>query len=460
MTDLRALLRRSADGVADWREAAPSRPVVPTSDPSGLRAALGGPLPEQGSDPSRVIEELTAAVEPALVASVGPRYFGFVVGGSLDSATAADVLAAGWDQMAFNPASSIAAAVTEEVAGSWLKQALRLPETASFGFVTGAGGANTVGLAAARHRVLARAGWDVERDGLTGGPRLRVIACEERHATIDRSLRLLGLGAGGLVTVAAGPNGAIDVAALKDALAGDAAPTIVCAQTGNVNTGACDDLAGVCAATRPHGAWVHVDGAFGLWASASPSKRHLVNGVEEADSWGVDGHKWLNVPYDAGYVFCADPEAHAAAMSVSAAYLVGHGEGTVRSPTDYVTESSRRARGFATWAALRELGRDGLAELVDRCCLLALRFAKRLEELPGVEIGNEVVLNQVLASFGSDERTDQVIAAVQRDGTCWMGGTTWRGRRYMRISVSNWTTRETDVDLSVEAIARAIASTP
>jgi glutamate/tyrosine decarboxylase-like PLP-dependent enzyme len=405
-----------------------------------------------------VIEQLAGAVEPAVTASVGPRFFGFVVGGALDSATCADILTTGWDQLAFNAASSPAAALVEEVAGAWLKEALGLPETCSFGLVTGGQGANNAGLAAARHRVLARAGWDVEKHGLNGSPRVRVVASDERHATIDRALRLLGLGADAVDAVPADANGAMDPQALAAALDdGPTAPTIVCVQSGNVNTGACDDLAAVCDAARRHGAWVHVDGAFGLWAAASPTYRHLVAGIEQADSWAVDGHKWLNVPYDCGYIFCADPEAHAASMSYTAAYLVGPGDGGQRSPSDYVPESSRRARGFATWAALRELGRDGLAELVDRCCSLARRFGDRLAKMDGVEIGNEIALNQVLARFGSDERTNALIEAVQRDGTCWMGGTTWRGRRYMRISVSNWSTTEADVDRSIDAIERLLA---
>ena len=458
MADLSEALRRTGERVAGYRSRVGERPVAPRIDADELRAALGGPLPARGAEPDAVVDQLVEAVEPALTASVGPRYFGFVVGGALESATRADMLATGWDQMAFNPVSSPAAAITEEIAGGWLKEVFGLPSDASFGFVTGAQGANTVALAAARHRVLARAGWDVEARGLAGSPALRVIASEERHATIDRSLRLLGIGADAVEVVAANASGAINVDALGRALdAGDDAPTIVCLQAGNVNTGACDDLAAACEVAQ--GTWVHVDGAFGLWAAASPSKRALVTGLERADSWAVDGHKWLNVPYDAGYVFCADPEAHAASMSMTAAYLVGHGDGSLRSPNDYNLESSRRARGFATWAALRELGRDGLAELVDRCCALAARFAEQLAELDGVEIGNEVVLNQALASFGSDERTDRVIEAVQRDGTCWMGGTTWHGRRYMRISVSNWSTTEPDVDRSVAAIRRAFEET-
>jgi glutamate/tyrosine decarboxylase-like PLP-dependent enzyme len=460
VSDLRDLLRRTAERVADYRESAGNRPVTPSVDPVRLRAALGGPLPEEGTEAPAVIEHLAEAVEPALISTVGPRYFGFVIGGALDAATCADLLTTGWDQVAFNPTSSPAAAVVEDVVGEWLKEAFGLPAQASFGLVTGGQGANTVALAAARHRVLDRAGWDVEQRGLMGAPRIHVVASEERHATINRSLRLLGIGAGAVQLVPADPNGAIDPQALARVLdAAPEGPTIVCVQTGNVNTGACDDLVAACEAALRRGAWVHVDGAFGLWATVSPSMQHLVSGIERADSWAVDGHKWLNVPYDTGYVFCVDKEAHAASMSFTAAYLVGHGEGSVRAPSDYVPESSRRARGFATWAALRELGRRGLGELVDRCCMLARRFGDQLGEIEGVAIANDIVLNQVLVSFGSDERTDRVIAAVQRDGTCWMGGTTWRGRRYMRISVSNWLTTEVDVDRSVAAIRRLLPET-
>jgi glutamate/tyrosine decarboxylase-like PLP-dependent enzyme len=457
MPDLRELLRLTAERAADYRMSVGDRPVAPRVDPSELRSALGGPLPEEGSDPSVVIDRLATAVEPVLMTSVGPRYFGFVTGGALDAATCADVLTTGWDQLAFNPTSSPAAAAVEEVVGDWLKQALGLPAAASFGLVTGGQGANTVALAAARHRVLAQAGWDVESRGLVGAPAIRVVAGEERHATIDRSLRLLGIGTDAVEPVAADANGAVDLEALTRALDGaSGSPTILCLQAGNVNTGACDDLAAACDAARQGDAWVHVDGAFGLWAAASESKKHLVSGIELANSWAVDGHKWLNVPYDTGYVLCADGEAHAGSISYTAAYLEGQGSGSLRAPSDYVPESSRRARGFASWAALCELGQRGLAELVDRCCALARRFGEQLGTIDGVEIANEIVLNQVLVSFGSDERTDRVIAAVQRDGTCWMGGTSWRGRRLMRISVSNWSTREADVDLSVAAIRRAL----
>jgi glutamate/tyrosine decarboxylase-like PLP-dependent enzyme len=458
MADLRALLHDTADRVADFREGVGRRPVAPHGvDAEAFRARFGS-LPIEGAAPEEVLRELHAAAEPLLVSTAGPRYFGFVVGGALDAATAADMLTTGWDQVGFNAVTSPAAALMEEVAGRWLIQALGLPAGASFGLVTGAQGANTVGLAAARHRVLARAGWDVEAEGLQGAPAITVVASEERHATIDRSLRLLGLGAGAVHAVEATSAGAIDPNALAAALRdGPRGPTIVCVQAGNVNSGAFDDLRAACALAHDHDAWVHVDGAFGLWAAASPSLAHLVDGIELADSWAVDGHKWLNLPYDTGFVFTADPDAHAASMWYTAAYLQGQREGEIRAPSDFVPESSRRARGFATWAALRELGRDGLARTIDRCCALARRFADGLAAVDGVTVANEVVLNQVLVGFGDDALTDRVIAGVQREGTCWMGGTTWHGRRLMRISVSNWSTTEDDVDRSVAAIARVLA---
>jgi glutamate/tyrosine decarboxylase-like PLP-dependent enzyme len=416
-------------------------------------------LGRAGEEPEKVLEQLIAGAEPGLVASTGPRYFGFVTGGALDCATAADIIAVGWDQSAFNFSMSPAGAVVEEVVGGWLKQLLGLPQHASFGLVTGGQGANTVALAAARHEVLGRESWDVERQGLTGAPPLRVVASEERHVTIDRALRLLGMGTHCVEAVPTGPNGVIDVDSLAAVLAGGSGPAIVCLQAGNVNTGSCDNFRAACEIARACGAWTHVDGAFGLWAAANPATRDLVDGVELADSWAVDGHKWLNVPYDSGYVFCARPAAHRASMRFSAAYLAGHGEEeTVRAPSDYVPESSRRARGFATWAALKELGSDGVANLVERCCAHARRFADKLRLISGVTIGNDIVLNQVLVHFGTDDRTMRVIESVQSDGTCWMGGTTWRGRRYMRISVSNWTTTEGDVDRCVAAIARILGA--
>ena len=464
MTDLRALLHETADRIADHRSSGVERPVAIEVSLAALRAAFGGDVvPEAPTPAADVVAQLAAAAEPGLVATTGPRFFGFVVGGALDAATCADALAIGWDQPAFNTVTSPAAAAAEDVAGSWLKQLLHIPATASFGLVTGGQGANTVALAAARHGVLRVSGWDVEAEGLIGAPPLRVVASEERHATIDRSLRLLGIGAAHVEPVRADGNGSIAVDDLERVIAnGDRdGPTIVCLQSGNVNTGACDDLTAACASVRAvaTNAWVHVDGAFGLWAAAAPTYRHLAAGIEHADSWATDGHKWLNVPYDCGYVFCARPDAHRASMAFTAAYLTGHGSDSVRAPSDYVPESSRRARGFATWAALRELGSEGVADVVERCCMLARRFADALGAIDGVTIGNDVVLNQVLVHIGDDARTDAVVEALQRDGTCWMGATTWRGRRYMRISVSSWRTTEADVDRSVDAIAKLAAGT-
>lgn len=453
--DLLSLFTRAAEVAAGHRASVADRPVQPEIDVEALARGFGGALPATPTRSREVVERLVAAAEPGLMGTVGPRYFGFVTGGASPASSSADILAVGWDQCAYNVALSPASAAAERAAGTWLKQLLGLPAGASVGFVTGAQAANTVGLAAGRSKVLADAGWDVARDGLAGAPRLRVVASEERHATIDRAAKLLGLGTAAVEPVAADRNGAIDVAALRTVLEGrDPAPTIVCLQLGNVNTGACDDLTAAIPIARQHQAWVHVDGAFGLWAAASPRLRHLAAGVELADSWGTDAHKWLNVPYDSGLAFCADPDLHATTMSYSASYLTGSGASSDYVLGDLTAESSRRARGFAVWAALLELGVEGAAALVDRCCELARRMAAMLED-GGATIHNEVVLNQVLVGFGDSSRTDAIIERVQRDGTCWVGGTTWRGQRLMRVSVSNATTTEADIDVSAEAILRA-----
>jgi glutamate/tyrosine decarboxylase-like PLP-dependent enzyme len=456
--ELRSELHRVADTVADYREGLARARVAPAAGRDDVRLRLERELPAAGAPLGDVLDELVSAAGPGLMASAGPRYFGFVVGGSLDAALLADFLATGWDQIAFNEATSPAALAVEDVAGRWLKDLLGLPATASVGFVTGGQAANTVGLAAARWRVLRDRGWDVGRDGLRGAPHVRVVAGGERHATIDRSLRLLGLGESAIEEVPAGAQGAMDAQALADVLGSEpGVPAIVCAQAGNVNTGACDDLRAVAAAARAVGAWVHVDGAFGLWAAASPRTRDLVDGIELADSWACDGHKWLNVPYDAGYAFCAHPDVHASALAYTASYLTGQVAGRVFGGTDFVPESSRRARGFATWAALRSLGRSGVVELVDRTCELARRFAVGLARVDGVEVANDVVLNQVLVRVGDAHLTDDVERRVQSDGTCWLGATTWRGERLLRISVSNWSTTESDVDRCVHTIASARA---
>ena len=459
MDELRRALGRGVEVVAEYRDGLEEARVTPTASRDDVAATLDQALPENPSPLDTVIEELVSAAEPGLMTSAGPRYFGFVIGGSLDAALVADLIAVGWDQCAFNAALSPAALAFEDVAGSWLKELLHIPPSASVGFATGAQAANTIGLAAGRWHVLSRHGWDVGRDGLHGAPRVRVLAGVERHATIDRALRLLGLGDSAIHEVPATPTGAMDPAALGAALAATPArPTIVCAQAGNVNTGACDDMKAVAAAARRGDAWLHVDGAFGLWAAASPRTYPLVEGLELADSWACDGHKWLNVPYDSGYAFCAHPDVHATAMAYTASYLTGQVAGRTFGGGDFVLESSRRARGFATWAAIRALGRQGVVDLVDRCCSLARRFAERLDALDGVEVVNDVVLNQLLVRVGDGDVTDRVERRVQQDGTCWLGATTWRGERLLRISVSNWSTTEADVDLSVNAIARARAA--
>ncbi len=455
--DFTELFAAAARTAADYRTSLTGRPVAPAADRASLTKALGRPLDEGPTPAGDVIAELVAAAEPGLMSSAGPRFFGFVTGGALAAATAADLLAAGWDQCAFNDTLSPAAIAAEEVAGGWILDLLGLPPTAAVGFVTGGQAANTVGLAAARHHVLDLAGWDVDRDGVFGAPRIRVVASSERHATIDRALRLLGLGERCLEPVGTDANGALDVADLARVLSsGPAGPTIVCLQAGNVNTGAIDDLAAATAVARQHGAWVHVDGAFGLWAAASPRLRHLVQGVELADSWACDGHKWLNLPYDSGFAICAHPEIQARAVSYTASYLTGSRQGTAQG-SDLTLESSRRARGFATWAGLRELGRRGVGELVERCCDLARQFADELGA-GGASIGNDVMLNQVLVRFGDDARTDAAMHRVQADGTCWLGATTWRGRRYLRLAVSNATTTPQDVSSSVRAILASTTS--
>jgi glutamate/tyrosine decarboxylase-like PLP-dependent enzyme len=451
----RALLARTAELAADHLEAVGERHAGPLAGHAELRAALGGALPSAGEPAEQVIEALARDAAPGLVASPGPRYFGFVTGGALPAALAADWLAAAWDQNSFSAVSSPAAAVVEEVACGWLLDLLGLPGDAGVGLTTGAQMANVTGLAAARGALLARAGWDLEERGFNGAPPLRVLAGEEAHVTIWRALRLLGFGRAAVEVVPVDGQGAMRADALAAALAAGDGAAIVCAQAGNVNTGAIDPLADIVAASREHGAWVHVDGAFGLWAAASPALAGLVAGAGDADSLATDAHKWLNVPYDCGVVAVRDRDAHAAAMGMTASYLVRSGDAE-RSNSDWVPEASRRGRGFAVYAALRSLGRGGVAELVERCCALAARLACAVGEVDGVEVLNDVTLNQVLLRFGADDAfTDAVIARVQEDGTCWVGGTRWRGEAAMRVSVSNWSTTEADVDRTAAAILAA-----
>ncbi|HEX2095002.1 MAG TPA: aminotransferase class V-fold PLP-dependent enzyme [Longimicrobiaceae bacterium] len=461
---LRPLLDHTVAHAAEFLEGLPERRVAPTADAEKLRRALDGLLPEDSLEPRQVVAELARAAEPGLMATAGGRFFGFVIGGSLPAALAADWLTSAWDQNSGLYVAAPAASVIEEVCGAWLVELFGLPREVSYGFVTGCQMANFTALAAARHSVLEAAGWDVEADGLVGAPPIRVLAGEERHVTIDRAIRFLGLGTASVRLVPADGQGRMRADALRSAIAETSGPTIVCAQAGNVNTGAIDPLQDICDAAREVGAWVHVDGAFGMWAAATPRMRYLVAGIERADSWATDAHKWLNVPYDSGLVFCAHPAAHRAAMGTHASYLV-HSEGSERDALDWNPEASRRARGIPVYAAIRSLGRTGVADLIDRCCAHARRFAEALAQEPTAEVLNEVVLNQVLVRFldaggDHDARTRAVVKAVQDDGTCWLGGTTWRGKAAMRISVSNWSTTTEDVDRSIEAILRAAASHP
>ena len=450
MTDSRELLRRTAELAADYVESLDERPVFPNVTPEQLRESLGGPLPDEPLPPQLVVEELAAAADPGVVALGSGRYFGFVIGGALPAALAADWLTSAWDQNAGLYVGGPSASVVEQVTREWLVELLGLPPDSSIGFVTGTQMAHVTGLAAARWHVLDAVGWDVGAQGLTGAPPVRVLVGEQRHVTVDRALRLLGLGAP--TVVAADSQGRLVPEALGEALG--AGPTIVCAQAGEVNTGAFDPLLEIADACEKAGAWLHVDGAFGIWAAVSPRLRHLVAGLERADSWTTDAHKWLNVPYDSGIVLCKHSESHRAAMTIAASYLIqDEGAQRVRDQVDWVPEFSRRARGFSVYAALRSLGRSGLVELVERCCDGATRFAERIVELDGVVLLNEVVLNQVLFRFESDERTDEVLARVQKSGRIWLSGTTWDGRKAIRVSVSNWQTGDEEIDLAVREFA-------
>ncbi len=443
------LLGAAAGRAIRYLETLDERPVFPAPAARARLQALRTPLPDGPCDPAEVLAELDELASPATVASAGRRYFGFVTGGALPASLAASWLAAAWDQNAFSTVTSPAAAVIEEVALGWLVELLGLPRGSAGAFVTGATMANLTGLAAARHAVLARAGWDVEERGLQGAPPVRVVVGEEAHPTLRKALGLLGLGRATALVVPADAQGRMRA----DALPPLDAQTIVCIQAGNVNSGAFDPAVEICRAARAASAWVHVDGAFGLWAAAAPERAHLTAGFAEADSWATDAHKWLNVPYDSGLAFVRDAAALRGAMAVAAPYLV---RDAGRNPGDFTPEASRRARGVEVWAALRSLGRRGVADLVERTCPHAARFAEGLARA-GFTVLNEVVLNQVVVDFGDEQRTRAVLERLQEDGTCWCGATTWRGRAAMRISVSSWATTAEDVERSLEAILRAAA---
>jgi glutamate/tyrosine decarboxylase-like PLP-dependent enzyme len=438
----------------DFLRSLPDRPVAPRATRDELLAALRVPLRDDGEEESRVLETLASA-EPGIVGSAGPRYFGFVIGGSLPVALAADWLTSAWDQNGGIYVTSPAASVVEDIAREWLLDLFDLPRDGGVGFVTGCQMANWTALAAARHGVLRRAGWNVEQDGLAGAPPVALIVSADAHITVISSMRYLGFGTRALRRVPTDAQGRMRADALREAMREVAGPAIVCAQAGNVNSGAVDPLREIADIAHERGAWLHVDAAFGLWARASRERRALLDGIELADSWATDAHKWLNVPYDSGVVIVRDAAAHRASLTMTAEYLE-QTAGAERDAIDWVPEFSRRARGFATYAALRHLGRRGVESLVDRCCDHARRFAAILGARPGVRILNDVVLNQVLVRFGdSDTVTRDTIVRVQRDGTCWLAGSTWKGEAVMRISVSNWSTTEEDVERSAAAIVRA-----
>ncbi len=440
------LLSEAAERGSRYAMEISRRRVAPRPEDVARLDLLGGPLPQDTSDPADVIATLDDLGSPATMASTSGRYFGFVTGGALPVTLAANWLAGAWDQNGGLHATSPFAAKIEEIAAQWLCNIFGLPDTCGVGFTTGATMANFTGLAAARHALLKRAGWNVEDDGLFGAPPLTVVVGAEVHVSLLKALAMLGLGRSRVITVPADEQGRMRPRELPELNE----RTIVCMQAGNVNTGAFDPATEICARARQAGAWVHVDGAFGLWAAAAPARSNLMKGVCEADSWGTDCHKWLNVPYDCGVAIVRDSESLRDAMIVSAAYL--H-TGNKREPAHYSPEASRRARGVEVWAALRMLGRSGLAELIERNCGLAKRFADGLRKC-GFTVLNDVALNQVLVSFGSPETTRRVIAEVQAEGTCWCGGTEWHGHTAMRISVSSWATTEEDVDASLAAIAR------
>ena len=442
----RTLLRDAADRGATYIEGLSSRSVAPSADAVAALARFDQPLPGHPRDPSSVLSDLDQFGSPATSASAGGRYFGFVIGATLPAALAANMLTSSWDQNSGLVVISPTVAKLETVALRWLLDALHLPPTCAAGFVTGATMANFTCLAAARHSLLERAGWDVEAQGLFGAPLLNVIVGDEVHITVLKSLAMLGLGRARLTRVPVDDQGRLRAEMLPPL----DDRTILCLQAGNVNTGAVDPLSAIIPRARAAGAWVHVDGAFGLWAAATPERAALVAGVENADSWALDAHKWLNVPYDSGVAICRDRDALRGATAVSAAYLV---QGAEREPCEYTPELSRRARGVDVWAAMSALGRAGIAEMIERNCRQAIRFATGLRDA-GYEILADVVLNQVLVSFGDDETTRRVIAGIQSDGTCWCGGTVWQGRTAMRISVCSWATTDEDVELSLAAMIR------
>lgn len=444
-SNLRKLLLDAAQRGITYREEGVDRDVAPSQDAVAAVSRFIEPMPEQRCDDAQVLAMLDEIGSPATVMMTGPRYFGFVIGGSLPVTVASNWLTAAWDQNVGMHEVTPATSTLERVAMDWLMDLFGLPTDCAASFVTGATVANFTALAAARNRIYANIGWNVEAEGLIGAPPVTVIVSEETHPTVFKSLGMLGFGRNRVIKAPVDAEGRIDIEQFPKF---DGA-TIICTQAGNVNTGAFDPVGDICALAKPKGAWVHVDGAFGLWAAASPDRRHLCAGFEQADSWATDAHKWLNVPYDSGIAFVRDTAALKSAMSITAEYLMTDTE--FRNPSDFTPELSRRARGVDVWAALKSLGKEGTAAMIDNCCSCARRFADGLSAA-GYEILNDVVLNQVLVSFGDDARNRKVISEIQQEGTCWCGVTVWQGKTAMRISVCNWSTTAEDVDMSLNAI--------
>ncbi|HKO95966.1 MAG TPA: aminotransferase class V-fold PLP-dependent enzyme [Pyrinomonadaceae bacterium] len=447
---MKELLNETAARAIRYLDSLPERRVSPSPDAVERLSTLRIPLPDGPTNPIDVLKQLDELGSPATMAMPGPRFFGFVIGGALPATVAANWLAAAWDQNSGLYTTTPVTAELEHIALGWLIDILQLPKTCGGGFVTGATVANFTALAAARHSVLMKSGWNVEADGLFGAPPITVITGAEAHPTVYKSLGMLGLGRSRVVKVPVDDQGRLRVEALPKIVG----PTIVCAQAGNVNTGAFDPIKAICERAHAAGAWVHVDGAFGLWARAAPAYAHLAEGLEAADSWATDAHKWLNVPYDSGVAFVSDADALQASLAITAEYLPTETEH--RNPSDFTPELSRRGRGIEIWAALKSLGRSGVAEMIERNCLQARRFAEGFAAA-GYEVLNDVVLNQVLVSFGEPEKTNRIIAEIQDDGTCWCGGTVWQGKTAMRISVSCWATTDADVERSLEVMLRIAA---
>lgn len=461
MSDLAALFARAAEIGAAYRDQIAETPQRPDATYVEMRARFTGPVPETGGDPAAILEEMVALAAPGLNATTGPRFFGWVIGGSHPAGVAADMVVSAWGQNAGNHAGMPAASAVEAQAADWLLDLLDLPRSASVGFVTGATMANFVGVAAARGEILRRAGWNVEADGLIGAPPITVILGDDAHATVYNALRLAGLGAGRAILVPTDANGAMIASEAEKIIAAAEGPTLVVAQAGQLNTGAFDPFPAIADALAGKNAWLHVDGAFGLWARAADDLKHLAKGLERADSWAVDGHKQLQTPYDCGYAIVKHPDAHRRAMSIETSYLPPS-SAAERDPSQLVPELSRRARGFATWATIKAFGRQGVADMVSGCCALARRLAGRLNQEPDIRVVHDVILNQVAIRFGTDRDpadadalVDALIAKTRADGVCFVGPANWRGERIVRVSVSSYVTTQADIDRTADALIAA-----